>query len=98
MIPEMTSPQKRKGGRGELEFAKRIGGTKTPLSGALGGDLRGDVVGLGLIWECKMRADGFKQLYKWLDNRDALALKADRKEWLVVMPLETYLRDKKEND
>jgi hypothetical protein len=87
----LTSRQKRKGGAGELEFAKLINGTKTPLSGALGGDLRGDVVGMELIWEVKRRADGFKQLYGWLEKRDALALRADRKGWLVVMPLETFL-------
>lgn len=87
----MASPQKRKGGRFELQFAKEINGTKTPLSGALGGELRGDVIGPdGTIWECKARADGFKQLYKWLEKRDGLALKADRKPILVVMTLERY--------
>lgn len=87
----MANPQKRKGAKGELEFSKLIGGKKTPLSGALGGDLRGDVRGLGLIWEVKRREDGFKQLYGWLENRDALALRADRKKWLVVLPLDKFL-------
>jgi len=83
---------KRKGSRVEREFAKLIGGERVPLSGAAGGSYTGDVKGLGLLWECKARKDGFKQLYKWLDSDvDALAIKADRKEWLVVLPLEKFL-------
>jgi len=83
---------KQKGSRLERDFAKRIGGERVPLSGAAGGSYTGDVKGLGLLWECKARKDGFKQLYKWLEGDvDALAVKADRKEWLVVVPLEKFL-------
>jgi len=83
---------KQKGSRLERDFAKRIGGERVPLSGAAGGSYTGDVKGLGLLWECKARKDGFKQLYKWLDSDvDALAIKSDRKEWLVVVPLEKFL-------
>lgn len=82
---------KQKGNRMEREFAKLIGGERVPLSGAVGGKYSGDVTGLGLLWECKVRKDGFKQLYKWLDGEnDALAIKADRKEWLVVVPLSRF--------
>ena len=82
---------KNKGSRTELEFSKLIGGDKIPLSGALGGVFRGDVEGLGLRWECKVRKDGFKQLYGWLDGVDALAVKADRKSWIVCIPLEKFM-------
>ena len=82
---------KAKGNRTEREFAKLIGGERVPLSGAVGGKYSGDVIGLSLTWECKARKDGFKQLYKWLDGEnDALAIKADRKEWLVVVPLSKF--------
>lgn len=82
---------KQKGNRTEREFAKLIVGERVPLSGAVGGKYSGDVIGLGLTWECKARKDGFKQLYKWLDSEsDALAVKADRKEWLVVIPLSKF--------
>jgi len=87
----MGKASRDKGGRGEREFAALIGGERVPLSGAAGGSYTGDVKGLGRKWEVKRRADGFKQLYKWLDGADALAVRADRKEWLVVMPLETLL-------
>ncbi|WP_240876885.1 hypothetical protein [Shimazuella soli] len=43
---------------------------------------------MGFVWECEVRSDGFKLLYGWLENKDALVLKADRKEWLVVLPLQ----------
>lgn len=81
---------KQKGNRTEREFAKLIGGHRVPLSGAIGGAYSGDVRGLGLLWECKARKDGFKQLYKWIDGVDALAVKADRREWLVVIPLDKF--------
>lgn len=87
----MGRSERRKGVEAEREFARLIGGERVPLSGAAGGRYAGDVIGLGLRWECKRRRDGFKQLYDWLDGADALAVRADRKPWLVVMPLETLM-------
>lgn len=84
----------RKGQRREREFAKLIDGKRVPLSGAQEG-YENDVEGLGMSWEVKSRKNGFKTLYKWLEDErekpDALALKADRKDWLVVMKLEKFL-------
>jgi hypothetical protein len=37
--------------------------------------------------ECKARADGFRELYSWLRERDVLIVKADRQEPLVVLEL-----------
>ncbi len=37
--------------------------------------------------EAKARADGFRELYGWLDQRDVLIVKADRQEALVVVRL-----------
>lgn len=93
----MGRSQKLKGNRRELEFAKIIGGQRIPLSGAAkhaGRAHTGDVTGLGLRFECKARKDGFKTIYRWLeeDGIDALALKADRKDWLVVVPIERFLQ------
>lgn len=71
-----------------------IDGIRVPLSGAQTG-FENDVQGLGLRWEVKARKNGFQTLYKWLEDErekpDALALKADRKDWLVVMKLEKFL-------
>jgi len=84
---------KEKGTAGEREFAKKIGGQRIPLSGQTEG-YQGDVEGLGLKWEVKRRKDGFRKLYEWLGGEgiDALAVRADRKPWLVVMELDTFLK------
>lgn len=84
--------QKAKGIRREREFAKLIGGERVILSGSAkdrGQEFTGDVEGLGLKFEVKSRKDGFKTIYKWLEQEgiDALAIKADRQEWLVVLPI-----------
>jgi hypothetical protein len=37
--------------------------------------------------EVKVRGNGFRELYHWLDGADLLIVKADRLEPLVVLPL-----------
>ena len=37
--------------------------------------------------ESKVRADGFRELYGWLQGNDFLVVRADRREPLVVLPL-----------
>lgn len=88
----MGRSQRDKGARAEREFAKLIGGRRVPLSGAAGGEFAGDVIGLGMRWEVKRRENGFRQLYKWLEGKDALAVRADRREWLVVMRFDQFAR------
>lgn len=82
-----------KGQRREREFAALIEGIRIPLSGAQKG-FENDVEGMGLSWEVKAKKDGFKMIYDYvLDERekpDAVALKADRKPWLVVMTLDKF--------
>jgi Holliday junction resolvase len=69
--------------------AKGFAAARVPLSGAVGGRFGGDVVmsliGRDLCIEVKARADGFRELYGWLDGRDVLIVKADRLEPLVVV-------------
>lgn len=64
---------------------------RVPLSGAAGGRYVGDltipVVGRNLCAEVKVRAHGFGQLYGWLDHRDILVVRQDRREPLVVLAL-----------
>lgn len=82
---------RRKGFDAERELARLLGGRRIPLSGAAGEDYAGDieVPGLG-IGEVKRRRDGFRQLYGWLEGRDFLAVRADRKDWLIVIPIERF--------
>jgi len=64
---------------------------RVPLSGAAGGSYLGDLtvplLGADRVVEVKVRARGFTQLYDWLDGRDLLVVRADRKTPLAVVPL-----------
>lgn len=80
---------RRKGYEGEREFARLTGGKRVPLSGAQDG-YPGDVQALGLLWEVKRRKDSWRELYQWLDGVDAVALRADNRQWLVVMTLDKF--------
>lgn len=92
----MGKSQRDKGARGEREFAKLIGGEKIPLSGAVKGfanDVRYEL--WGMDFEVKRRdRDSYKTLYKLLAGKegknppDALALRADYHDWLIVIPYE----------
>jgi Holliday junction resolvase len=68
---------------------------RVPLSGSVAG-YPGDVVvklaDREWILECKSRKE-FKTLYGWLEQRDALILKGDRREPLVVMRLQDLLNE-----
>jgi hypothetical protein len=69
--------------------ANGIAAVRVPLSCWVGGRFAGDIVlplmGRDLCLEVKTRADGFRELYSWLDGRDVLIVKADRQEPLVVL-------------
>lgn len=67
---------------------------RVPLSG--GATIKGDVKVSNDTdeWtlEIKCRANGFKTIYEWLeaDGNDVLVLKADRKDYLAVLPLADF--------
>jgi len=65
---------------------------RIPLSGAAGGSFASDltvpVLGVDRVIEVKVRANGFRELYRWLEGRDVLIVKADRREPLAVVPLD----------
>ncbi len=68
--------------------AKRV-----PLSGSAKGypgDVCVKLAGRELTLECKSRKD-FTTLYSWLTGRDALILKGDRNDPLVVLRLDDVL-------
>jgi hypothetical protein len=65
-----------------------IAAVRVPLSGAVGGRFRGDIMlpllGRELCVEVKARADGFRELCSWLYGRHMLIVKGDRQESLAV--------------
>jgi Holliday junction resolvase len=85
-----------KGNRAERAIVKYLqergfAAERVPLSGSAGGSYLGDVtipvLNIDRVAEVKCRANGFRELYKWLEARDLLIVRADRKEPLVVLPL-----------
>ena len=62
--------------------ADKISGMYKP-----GADLRVPLLAVDRAVEVKCRAAGFRQLYDWLNGRDVLIVKADRREPLVVVRL-----------
>jgi hypothetical protein len=68
-----------------------FGAERVPLSGSAGGSFSGGLsiplLNRDLTVECKARGDGFGRLYSWLDGRDLLIVKADRRDALVVLPI-----------
>ena len=85
----MGKAQRAKGYRGEagvVNAAKEQGldSWRVPLSGAMA-KYKGDVVIMDgedthRVIEVKWRANGFKQIYEWKGDNDALVIKADGKE------------------
>ena len=63
---------------------------RVPLSGAAGeyvGDLTIPILDVDRVVEVKCRAGGFRELYRWLIDRDILIVRADRSEPMVVLPV-----------
>ena len=64
---------------------------RVPLSGSahgrFGGDISVPLLGIDRRVEVKCRADGFRELYRWLEGADFLVVHADRRKPLVVLPL-----------
>ena len=91
----MGKKSRRKGYRLEHELEEKLkelgfDAQRVPLSGASGGLFSGDLIVDGKIAEVKGRADGFKNLYRWLEGKDILFVRADRKEWLVIQRLKDW--------
>lgn len=70
---------------------------RVPLSGAAGGMFTGDLQFVSprdyitRKIECKNRARGFGDLYKWLVDNYALCIKRDRAETLVVLRMADFI-------
>jgi hypothetical protein len=88
----MSKLSRDKGLRGEraiVKFLQARGFGAEKISGMYkcGPDLTVPVLGIYRMVEVKVRADGFRELYRWLIDRDILIVRADRSEPLVVLPL-----------
>jgi hypothetical protein len=97
----MGKSQRQKGYRVENLLRRTLaacfpGTYRVPLSG--GGSIKGDLIVPFLdkdyVVEVKARAAGFKTIYNWLAGNDALIVKADRQEPVLIVPLKTILEMK----
>lgn len=73
---------------------ENIEAIRVPLSG--GGSIKGDIIinkigGEKWVLEVKCRADGFKNIYKWIEGNDALVLKADNQKAMVVLDFDDFM-------
>lgn len=72
-----------------------IAAERIPLSGAAGGKFAGDVtapiLGRDRIFECKKRADGFAEIYRWLAANYGVVLSRDRAEPLIAIRLADFV-------
>lgn len=79
--------------RALVKYLQQVGfaAERVPLSGSargrFGGDLSVPLLGIDRRAEAKCRADGFRELYRWLGGVDFLIIRADRRDPLVVLPL-----------
>ena len=89
-----------KGARVEREIVnylkeKGLDAERIPLSGAMGGSFGGDIrlFDGDKEWriECKSRANGFKEIYSFIEGHDAAIIKADRQDPLIVMRLKDWI-------
>ena len=85
-----------KGARNERKLVNLIqshgiDAKRVPLSGAADG-FKGDIIMGQWTIEAKLRADGFKQIYDWLDgDSDLLVIGRDRSPPLAVLDLRDLL-------
>jgi Holliday junction resolvase len=92
---------RQKGNRAERALVHLLqdhgfGAERVPLSGSAGGTYCGDltvpILGRDHVVEVKVRATGFLQLYAWLEDRDMLVVRADRKVPLVILPIKLAIQ------
>jgi hypothetical protein len=88
----MSIKSRRKGARGEVALARLLqdhgfAAEKISRMYKRGPDLSVPLLGVDRRIEAKIRANGFQQLYRWLDGADLLIVRADRCEPLVILPI-----------
>lgn len=102
----MTNKAKKKGYDGEVEFAAEIGGARVPLSGSIPsmpGDVQdsGEFLHRGAIWSVKRTKQSDSKvrspvervavgIEKLLEGFHGLAIRRDRRPWLVAMELQAF--------
>ena len=88
----MANKSRRKGACEERALvrylqARGFAAEKTSRTGYRGPDLTVPLLGIERVVEVKCRANGFRELYTWLADRDILIVRANRREPLCILPM-----------
>jgi hypothetical protein len=67
--------------------ARGFAAEKISRTGYRGPDLTVPLLGIERVVEVKCRANGFRELYAWLADRDILIVRANRREPLCILPM-----------
>jgi hypothetical protein len=67
--------------------ARGFAAEKSSRTGYRGPDLTVPLLGIERVVEVKCRANGFRELYAWLADRDILIVRANRREPLCILPM-----------
>ena len=93
----MGKMQRDEGARFEREIVHKlefhdIKAKRVPLSGStwLKGDIIASLNNEDWTLELKKRGNGFKQIYDWIEEADALVICADRKKPMLVIDLNDF--------
>ncbi len=92
----MAKKSRTKGRAGELELAKLLEGERTSQTGLASPDVTAGWRFNDAQFEVKRRAKSFTTLYQAMAQARELgnhlvAVRDDRQEWLVVMPLDDWM-------
>lgn len=90
----LSRKSKNKGYKGEKEVEKALSDTGVQVFRD-GRSHKRDIylwphTAMEQVAEVKMRADGFKEIYKWIEGADLLFIRRDHDEWLVVMRMPKF--------
>ena len=85
----MSKSQRDKGQREERKIAALLGARKISAMHKPGADLQ---MPDGRSVEVKIRANGFRLIYRWIEPVDILVIRADRQEPLVVITLQDFMK------
>jgi hypothetical protein len=88
----MSAKSRRKGARAELALARLLqdhgfAAEKISRMYKRGPDLSVPLLGVDRSVEIKIRSNGFRELYSWLDGADLLIIRSDTQTPLAVVPL-----------
>ena len=100
-MKRMSKKSRTKGAEGERELARILEGERTSMIGKASPDVTAGPKYGSVQFEVKRRAKSFTTLYLAMEQAYELgnhlvAVRDDRQEWLVVMPLSEWMGEREQ--